>query len=141
MYNSKNSLNQHETRKHSNCHEYPLNIQNIVYQNLKKENQVSKINEKELKRINDSQREPWKKNKIKVWVVKLNAEMALPFKLTNRTSVSKDDLFKCVELSKDFLQNIFNAVFSGQKNVLIVNPISLEDLSDTLNKHIQNLQK
>ena len=25
-YNSKNGLNQHETRKHSNYHEYPLNI-------------------------------------------------------------------------------------------------------------------
>lgn len=69
---------------------------------------------------------------------KLKAELTIPFYLNKKSDIQKTDFYKCVELTKDHLQNIINAIFAGQ-NPLIVPPVEFDDLEDKLDEHIQSL--
>lgn len=68
----------------------------------------------------------------------LKANLVVPFYLTHKSSISKNDFYNCIELTKDHLQKIINATFSGQ-NPLTVSPIGFDDISDILDEHIQSL--
>lgn len=70
----------------------------------------------------------------------LNAELVMPFHLTNKSEIKQEDFYKCIDFTKDRLQKIINSIFEGQKNSLIVAPIEIDEISDKLDEHIQNLR-
>jgi hypothetical protein len=67
--------------------------------------------------------------------------VSIPFLLTPAIDVKPMDIYKCVQLTRDYLQNVLKLVFINQKSILEVVPIAFEEISDTLDEHINDLMQ
>jgi len=70
---------------------------------------------------------------------KLRANIEIAFVLNKTSDIQKTDFYKCVELTKEHLQNIINATFDGQTPIN-VSTIGIDVLSDMLDDKIQTIQ-
>ena len=70
---------------------------------------------------------------------KLKANIVIPFVLSMTSDIQKEDLYKCVELTKEYLQNIITATFAGQRPIK-VSTIGIDVLSDILDNHIKTIR-
>lgn len=72
--------------------------------------------------------------------VKFDVELVMPYFLEPRNEITSQDLFECVEMTRKYLQSIFDATFSD-KNKLVVPPITFEALEKKLFQHLEYIKQ
>jgi hypothetical protein len=70
---------------------------------------------------------------------KITAEISMVVGFNEKSKVKNEDLFNAITVTHEHLQSIVNSIFSTQNSAPIVSPIEYDDISDTLDEHIQSL--